>query len=85
MKKIIRILGLTVIAVAMFFSINEISSSNSDLNLAGLIAMNVAKVEDGRHVGCHYTGWYRNYCVHEASHTLVMNCVNMENATSCDW
>lgn len=46
MKKIIGVLGITVIAMAMFFNTNVINSSNRDSNLVSLISMNTANAED---------------------------------------
>ena len=45
MKKIIGILGVAVIAMAMFFSTNNLNSSNEDLELASLIAIDTANAE----------------------------------------
>ncbi|MBA0883952.1 hypothetical protein [Flavobacterium undicola] len=45
MKKIIGVLGVAVIAVAMFFSANAVNSSVADLNLNSLINLNVAHAE----------------------------------------
>jgi hypothetical protein len=52
MKKIIGILGVAVIAVAMFFSSNAVNSSMGDLNLASLISLNNANAECGAPPSC---------------------------------
>jgi len=43
MKKILGVLGVAVIAVAMFFSAN--ANTSSDLDLASLISLNSANAE----------------------------------------
>ena len=45
MKKIIGILGVVVIAVAMFFSTNAMNNSNGNFDLASLLALNTANAE----------------------------------------
>ena len=45
MKKIIGILGVAVIAVAMFFNANNANGSVSDISLASLMNMNVANAQ----------------------------------------
>lgn len=45
MKKIIGILGVAVIAATMFFSVNNLTGSSSDVSLASLIGMNSANAE----------------------------------------
>ena len=45
MKKLIGIVGVMVIAMAMFFSINVLNGTNSDFDLASLIQMNTANAE----------------------------------------
>ena len=45
MKKIIGILGVAVIAMAIFFNTNSMDSSNGNLDLATLITMNEANAE----------------------------------------
>lgn len=47
MKKIIGILGIAVIAVAMFFSVNKLRNSSADSSLDNLISMNKANAEEG--------------------------------------
>jgi hypothetical protein len=64
MKKIIGILGVMVIAVAMFFSTNTINSSNGDLNLANLVNMNPANA-GGHYDDCDtQTGMHGGYTDH---------------------
>ena len=47
MKKLTGTLSVVVIAMVMFFSTNSINSSNGDLDLASLIAINTANAEWG--------------------------------------
>jgi hypothetical protein len=47
MKKLIGILGVAVIAMAMFFSTNSLNNSSGDLDLASLLNMNTANAEAG--------------------------------------
>lgn len=57
MKKIIGILGVAVIAAAMFFSANAVSSTN-DTDLSSLIAIDVANAESNVWFGCASGGLY---------------------------
>ncbi len=52
MKKIIGILGVFVIAMAMFFNTSAMNSSNGDLDLASLLNMNTANAECGPAPSC---------------------------------
>ena len=63
MKKIIGIIGIAVIAMAVFFNANTMNGSNGDLDLANLIAMNIANAENTGGNGCNgnYTRSVRNY------------------------
>jgi len=45
MKKIIGIVGVAVIAAAMFFTTNKVNGSGLDTSLASLIGMNAANAE----------------------------------------
>ena len=45
MKKLIGIVGIAVIAMAMFFNTNALNSSNGDFDLASLLNMNSANAE----------------------------------------
>lgn len=45
MKKLIGILGIAVIAMTMFFSTNSINTSDGEVDLASLIAINTANAE----------------------------------------
>lgn len=47
MKKIIGVLCVAIFATMTFFSVNNLSGSNSDVSLANLININVANAEDG--------------------------------------
>ena len=47
MKKLIGMVGIAVMAMAMFFSTNAMDSSNSNLDLASIINMNTANAEEG--------------------------------------
>jgi hypothetical protein len=55
MKKIIGILGVAVIAAAMFFSANNVSGSSSDIGLASLMNMNVAHADSEGGTTCTVT------------------------------
>ena len=44
-KKLIKTLGIAVMAMAMFFSTNAVNSSNGDLDLASLLGVNTANAE----------------------------------------
>lgn len=54
MKKIIGVLGVVMIAATMFFSANNVNSSNGDLDLANLITMSSANAE----IICPDGSWY---------------------------
>jgi len=45
MKKILGILGVAVIAVAMFFNANNLTGFNNDINLTSLVNFNSANAE----------------------------------------
>ncbi|WP_269243377.1 hypothetical protein [Flavobacterium limnophilum] len=45
MKKILGILGVTVMAVTMFLSTNNTNGASSDVNLAGLFTFNSANAQ----------------------------------------
>ncbi|GAA3560957.1 hypothetical protein [Snuella lapsa] len=58
-KKIISTIGIAVMAMAMFFSINTVNSSNGDLDLVSLIGINTANAEEGAsytYCRCHSDG-----------------------------
>lgn len=61
MKKITGIFSILLIAGTMLFNANLFSKSKSDVDLASLIATNVANAEDGQW-GCFYSGWYLDNC-----------------------
>jgi hypothetical protein len=50
MKKIIGILGVAIIAVAMFFSANGVNTSSADTSLASLMTINAANAECRPHM-----------------------------------
>lgn len=56
MKKITGILGVAVIALAIFFSANGSKSSTSDTSLASLMSLNVANAQTESTTGYVYTG-----------------------------
>jgi len=62
MKKIIGIFSIVLIAGIMFFNVNLSSKSNTDVDLASLIATNVANAESGASNMCFWTGWSRDWC-----------------------
>ena len=45
MKKLIGIIGVAVIAFAVFFNANTMNSSNNDFDLASILNMNTANAE----------------------------------------
>ncbi len=51
MKKLIGIVGVAVIAMAMFFSTSALNSSSGDLDLASLLNINTANAESGTYKG----------------------------------
>lgn len=59
MKKIIGILGIVAIAMTMFFSLNNSTSSDGNLSMSSLLAMNTANAEEPSN--CF------NYCYQNAS------------------
>jgi hypothetical protein len=61
MKKIIGILGVAVIATAMFFSANAVSSTN-DTDLSSLIAIDAANAEEG-YAGSYFCKPGGTYCM----------------------
>ena len=62
MKKLTGILGVTVIAVAMFFNSNAMNNSNGDLDLASLLEVNTANAECDRATLDSYCYW-GNLCI----------------------
>lgn len=56
MKKIIGILGILVIAIALFVNVNSMNNSSSDVSLASLIATNVANAEGSNPSCCNDPG-----------------------------
>lgn len=63
MKKIIGIFSILLIAGTMLFNVTLSSRSNTDVDLASLIATNVANAEDGQN-GCFYTSYWLDVCAH---------------------
>lgn len=51
MKKIIWILGVTLIAVTMFFNSNKVNFSRSNNDLSGIIEMNTAHADGEENTG----------------------------------
>lgn len=60
MKKLIGILGIAVVASAMFLSTNAVNSSTEDTSISSLIALNTANAETAW--GCRYNGSWYDYC-----------------------
>lgn len=54
MKKIAGILGIVIIALTMFSSINNANSNSLNTSLAGLIKMNVANAEGGSNTAIYW-------------------------------
>jgi len=64
MKKFIRIFSLLLISGIMLFNVTISNfKMHADLDLAGLIATNVANAEDGMQ-GCFYTSYWLDVCAH---------------------
>ncbi len=63
MKKIIGIFVFLLIVGTMFFNVNlsSYSKSDVDVDLASLVAINVANAEDGG-AGCFYTSYWLDEC-----------------------
>lgn len=58
MKKIIGVLGIAILAMAIFFSTNSLSNSVGDLDLADLVGLNNANAECGPAPSCDSVcGW----------------------------
>lgn len=87
MKKITGFLGVAMIAAAMFFSTNAVSSSNSDTSLASLMSMNVAHAdqEGGSAPKCsdYCEDWLFKTCSFDAKDTngnnLTVTCHDMHD------
>lgn len=62
MKKIIGILTIVVIACTMFLNTNTLNNSKGDMDLAELMAVNIANAEFGSEDGCYDTGNWFSYC-----------------------
>lgn len=52
MKKIVKILGVAVIAMSMFFSANTLNNSNGNFDLTSLLTMSTANAEHGDQDSC---------------------------------
>ena len=78
MKKIIGILGIAVIAAAMFFSTNNVNGSSSDTSLASLMSLNSANAEviTGE-AACHY------YCINAYGYTCYITYLPSGNVQVC--
>jgi hypothetical protein len=81
MKKIIGIFSLSLIASIMLFNVNLSSNAetNTDVDLASLVATNVANAEDGQN-GCFWTGYWLDRCwqgtayTYECEPSYMYNC-----------
>jgi hypothetical protein len=64
MKKILGIFSVVLIASIMFFNVNILSKFNSkvNVNLASLIAINIANAEGEDPPGCFYSGYWLDEC-----------------------
>ena len=58
MKKTIGILGVAVMAIAMFFNTNITNNANGDFDLASIVNINTANAEDPECPTCD-SHWYR--------------------------
>jgi hypothetical protein len=77
MKKIIGILGVAVIAVAMFFSTNNVNGSTVDSSLANLLTLNSANAE------CTNTpGANRGRCLQNVG-SVSYSCVYTSTTADC--
>ncbi|MRX70066.1 hypothetical protein SAMN06265349_10797 [Flavobacterium resistens] len=85
MKKIIGILGVTVIVATMFFNANNLNDSSSDSSLASLIALNTANAESGIAYlqDCESTKNADDYC-RESNGTVSTNyCTRKNGSNTC--
>ena len=81
MKKIIGILSILLIAGITFYNVNLSSNAktNTNVDLAGLIATNIANAEDGQN-GCFWTGYWLDRCwqgtayTYECEPSYMYNC-----------
>lgn len=81
-KKIVRF-SIAIIACAMFFNANLSQNTKSDVNLASLIAINVANAEITPAWGCEYTGYWLDRCTHVLF--TVTNCIDTDWITTCGY
>ncbi len=81
MKKIIGIFSLLLIPGTMLFNVTLSSRSNTDVDLASLIATNVANAEATQATGCIYSGDWNDSCKHDG--VTVKRCYS--NATGECW
>ena len=72
-KKKFGIFSVTIIACAMFYNANLSQNTKSDVNLASLIAINIANAETPA-TGCQYTGQWQDSCT--VLGITVVNCIN---------
>lgn len=61
MKRIIGIFSFVLVVGIMFFNVNISPKSKTDVDLAGIIASNLANAETGYN-NCFWTGWSRDEC-----------------------
>jgi hypothetical protein len=82
MKKIIGIFSLLLVAGAILFNVtlSSTSKTNANVDLAGLIATNVANAET-QATGCIYSGDWNDSCKHNG--VTVKRCYS--NATGECW
>ncbi|MFA9189550.1 hypothetical protein [Flavobacterium magnesitis] len=73
MKKILGILGVAVIAATMFFSSNNMSTTE-DTSLAGLIALNAANAETTVTTGCAKSN--DSTCIDQTDGKSYSNCMS---------
>ncbi|NMH87589.1 hypothetical protein [Flavivirga algicola] len=82
MKKIIGFIGIAITAMTLFFGTN-MTNSYKDLDLASLIATNVANAES-QVIGCSYTGSSSDTCqVFYPNWVNIQYCKNEAIGYSC--
>ena len=59
-KKLIGVFGITVIVMTLFFNSSAKMSNHSDIDLSGLLALNIASAEVTAVDGC--VNWNNGHC-----------------------
>lgn len=68
MKKLIGVLGIALIAITMFFNVNEVNGLVKDVSLTSLAALNLA------HADSEGAGTPQNTCTSKCTDFLFKTC-----------